>query len=105
MRNPNRRLAQGFTEAMKEFSVEYETVDVVTRDGTKYKGTLLNEDSFTIQFIDTREQVRSFDKASLKSWQTSRESLMPAYDEKTLPEKDLQDLLAFLVARPAEGGK
>src|SRR5256714_4380007 len=93
MRNPNRRLAQGFTEAMKEFSVEYETVDVVTRDGTKYKGTLLNEDSFTIQFIDTREQVRSFDKASLKSWQTSRESLMPAYDEKTLPEKDLQDLL------------
>lgn len=104
VRKPSRRLAQGISEAMKEFSAEYETVDVVAGDGTNYKGALLNEDSFTIQFIDTREQVHSFDKASLKSWRKSRESLMPAYDEKTLPEKDLQDLLAFLVAS-AGGGK
>jgi len=101
VRNPSRRLAQGISEAMKEFSAEYETVDVVSGDGTKYKGTLLNEDSFTIQFIDLREQVHSFDKVALKSWKKSRESLMPAYDEKMLPEKDLQDLLAFLVG----GGK
>lgn len=104
VRKPSRRLAQGISEAMKEFSAEYETVDVVAGDGTNYKGALLNEDSFTIQFIDTREQLHSFDKASLKSWRKSRESLMPAYDEKTLPEKDLQDLLAFLVAS-AGGGK
>jgi len=97
VRTPSRRLAQGLTEAMKEFSTEYETVDVATSDGTKYKGTLLNEDSFTIQFLDTREQLHSLDKASLKSWRKSRESLMPAYDEKALAEKDLQDLLAFLV--------
>jgi cytochrome c oxidase cbb3-type subunit III len=101
VRNPSRRLAQGISEAMKEFSAEYETVDAETVDGAKYKGTLLNEDSFTIQFIDTREQVHSFDKAALKSWHKSRESLMPVYDEKMLPEKDLQDLLAFL----AGGGK
>ena len=105
MRNPSRRLAQGISEAMKEFSAEYETVDVVTADGTNYKGTLLNEDSFTIQFLDTREQVHSFDKASLKSWNKSRQSLMPVYDEKALPEKDLQDLLAFLVAGAARGAK
>jgi cytochrome c oxidase cbb3-type subunit III len=104
VRKPSRRLAQGISEAMKEFSAEYETVDVVAGDGTNYKGALLNEDSFTIQFIDTREQLHSFDKTSLKSWRKSRESLMPAYDEKTLPEKDLQDLLAFLVAS-AGGGK
>jgi putative heme-binding domain-containing protein len=105
VRNPSRRLAQGISEAMKEFSAEYETVDVVTADGTNYKGTLLNEDSFTIQFLDTREQVHSFDKASLKSWNKSRQSLMPVYDEKALPEKDLQDLLAFLVAGAAGGAK
>jgi cytochrome c oxidase cbb3-type subunit III len=105
MRNPSRRLAQGISEAMKEFSAEYETVDVVTNDGTNYKGTLLNEDSFTIQFLDTREQVHSFDKASLKSWNKSRQSVMPVYDEKALPEKDLQDLLAFLVTGAAGGAK
>ena len=105
MRNPSRRLAQGISEAMKEFSVEYETVDAVTKDGTNLRGTLLNEDSFTIQFMDTRERVHSLDKASLKSLRKSRESLMPAYDEKGLPEKDLQDLLAFLVNGAAGGGK
>jgi cytochrome c oxidase cbb3-type subunit III len=105
VRNPNRRLAQGIVEAMKEFSEEYETVNVVTSDGTKYQGTLLNEDSFTIQFIDTREKVHSFDKATLKSLQKSRESLMPAYEEKALPEKDLQDLLAFMVGGAAGGAK
>jgi len=98
VRDPSRRLAQGLTEAMKEFSAEYETVEVVTSDGAEYKGTLLNEDSFTIQFLDTRELVHSLDKASLKSWRKSRESLMPAYDQKTLAEKDLQDLLALLLA-------
>jgi putative heme-binding domain-containing protein len=105
MRNPSRRLAQGLTEAMKEFAVEYETVDIVTGDGATYRGTLLNEDSFTIQFVDMRETVHSLDKASLKSWKKSRQSLMPAYDEKTLPEKDLQDLLAFLVSSAAGGAK
>jgi putative heme-binding domain-containing protein len=104
LRNPSRRLAQGIIEAMKEFTEEYETVNVVTKDGTKYQGTLLNEDSFTIQFMDTRERVRSFDKASLKSLEKSRQSLMPVYDEKVLPEKDLQDLLAFLVSGVG-GGK
>jgi len=105
LRNPSRRLAQGIIEAMKEFTEEYETVNVVTNDGTKYQGTLLNEDSFTIQFMDMREKVHSFDKASLKSLQKSRESLMPAYDEKVLPDKDLQDVLAFLVGGGQGGVK
>jgi putative heme-binding domain-containing protein len=105
IRNPSRRLSQGLGEAMKEFTEEYETVNVVTADGTKLQGTLLNEDSFTIQFLDTREQLHTFGKASLKSWEKSRQSLMPAYDEKTLPEKDLQDVLTFLVKRlQAPGG-
>jgi cytochrome c oxidase cbb3-type subunit III len=105
IRSPGRRLAQGLGEVMKEFTVEYETVNVVTAEGTKLQGTLLNEDSFTIQFLDTREQVHSFDKAALKSWEKSRVSLMPVYDEKTLPEKDLQDVLTFMVNRlRANGG-
>jgi putative heme-binding domain-containing protein len=104
LRHPSRRLAQGLIEAMKEFPAEYETVNVVTADGAKYQGTLLNEDAFSVQFIDTRENVHSFDKANLKSLQISRESLMPTYDEKQLPEKDLQDLLAFL-ASGGGGGK
>jgi cytochrome c oxidase cbb3-type subunit III len=102
LRAPSKRLAQGISEAMKEFSQEYETANVTTADGTKYAGVVLNEDAFTLQILDTRENLHSWEKSSLKSYEKTRQSLMPAYDEKTLPEKDLQDLLAFLAA--ASGG-
>jgi quinoprotein glucose dehydrogenase len=104
LRAPSKRLAQGISEAMKEFSQEYETATVTAADGTKYIGVVLNEDAFTLQMLDTRENVHSWEKSSLKSYEKTRQSLMPAYDEKVLPEKDLQDLLAFLAA-VSGGGK
>jgi cytochrome c oxidase cbb3-type subunit 3 len=101
VRNPSRRLAQGISEAMKEFSQEYLTATVVDAGGQKFQGAVLNEDSFTLQMIDTHEQVHLFEKDKLKSVEEIRQSLMPAYDQKMLPEKDLQDLIAFLLAADA----
>jgi len=99
VRNPSHRLAQGLTEAMKEFSQEYETVNVVDERGQKFQGVVLNEDNFTLQMIDTREQIHLFEKEKLRSLDKSRESLMPKYDEKMLPEKDLQDIVAYLLSQ------
>jgi putative heme-binding domain-containing protein len=98
VRNPSRRLAQGISEAMKEFSQEYETVTVETPEGKKLQGVVLNEDSFTLQMMDTSEQLHSFDKGKLRSFAKSRESLMPAYDQKMLSDNDLQDLIAYLLS-------
>jgi cytochrome c oxidase cbb3-type subunit 3 len=98
VRNPNRRLAQGISEAMKEFSQEYETANVVIADGTKIQGVVLNEDSFTLQMMDSREQIHLFDKDTLKSFEKTRESMMPAYDTKTLSDKDLQDIVAYMLS-------
>jgi hypothetical protein len=98
IRNPSRRLAQGISEAMKEFSQEYETVTVTDERGQKFQGVVLNEDNFTLQMMDTREQLHLFEKDKLRSLDKSRESLMPRYDEKTLPEKDLQDIVACLLS-------
>jgi len=102
VRNPSRRLAQGISEAMKEFSQEYETVKVETADGQKITGVVLNEDHFTLQMLDLREQLHLFEKDKLRSYEKSRESLMPAYDEKMLNDKDLQDILAFLLSVGAQ---
>ena len=104
VRAPSKRLAQGILEVMKDFPQQYETANVTTADGTRYQGVVLNEDAFTVQVLDTREILHAWEKSSLKSYEKTRESLMPAYDEKMLPEKDLQDLLAFLAAS-AGGGK
>ncbi len=102
IRDPSRRLAQGISEAMKEFSQEYETVTVVTPEGAKFTGVVLNEDHFTLQMMDTREQLHLFDKSKLRSLEKSRESLMPAYDQKMLSDKDLEDLIAYLLAMGAQ---
>jgi putative heme-binding domain-containing protein len=102
VRNPSKRLAQGISEAMKEFSQEYETVTVVTADGTKFVGVVLNEDNFTLQMMDTREQLHLLQKDKLRSLEKSRESLMPVYDQKSLSDKDLQDLIAYLLVVGAQ---
>ena len=104
LRSPSRRLALGLVEPLKDYSQEYETVTVVTSEGTKLQGVVLNEDSFTVQMLDTREQLHSFEKSKLRSYEKTRESLMPAYDVKTLPDKDLKDLIAFLLAASEKGG-
>ena len=104
VRSPSRRLALGLAEPLKDFSQEYGTATVVTADGTKLQGVILNEDSFTVQMLDTREQLHSFEKSKLRSYEKSRESLMPPYDAKALPEKDLKDLIAFLLAASSQGG-
>ncbi len=104
VRNPNRRLAQGVSEAMKEFSQEYETVTVVDAGGQKFQGVVLNEDNFTLQMLDTREQLHLFEKDKLRSLEKTRESLMPAYDPKMLPEKDLRDIVAYLLAVGSDEG-
>jgi putative heme-binding domain-containing protein len=64
VRNPSRRLAQGLSEAMKEFSQEYETANVETADGQKFSGVILNEDHFTVQMLDLRERLHLFEKDS-----------------------------------------
>jgi putative heme-binding domain-containing protein len=99
VRNPSRRLAQGISEAMKEFSQEYETVTVLDERGQKFQGVVLNEDNFTLQMLDTREQLHLFEKDKVRSVEKSRESLMPKYDDKMLPEKDLQDIVAYLLTQ------
>jgi cytochrome c oxidase cbb3-type subunit III len=97
VRNPSRRLAQGVAEAMKEFPQEYETITVEMPDGKRVTGVALNEDSFTVQMMDADEKIYLFEKDKLKSFEKSRESLMPPYDVKILSDQELNDILAFLL--------
>jgi cytochrome c oxidase cbb3-type subunit 3 len=98
VRNPSRRLAWGLTEATKEFPQEYETVTVVTADGKQIKGVALNEDSFSVQMMDANERIYLLEKDKLRSFQKSRASMMPKYDPDFLSDKDLEDLVAYLVS-------
>ncbi|HET6176158.1 MAG TPA: c-type cytochrome [Candidatus Sulfotelmatobacter sp.] len=98
VRNPSRRLAWGLTEATKEFPQEYLSATAVTAEGKEIKGVTLNEDSFSVQIMDSNEQIHLLQKNNLRSFHKSRESAMPKYAADTLSDKDLEDLMAFLVS-------
>jgi len=102
VRNPSRRLAWGLTEASKEFPQEYESVTAFTADGKQIKGVTLNEDSFTVQIMDSSEQIHLLEKDKLRSFQKTRESAMPKYNTDTLSDKDLDDIVAFLMSLGAK---
>jgi cytochrome c oxidase cbb3-type subunit 3 len=102
VRNPSRRLAWGLTEATKEFPQEYETITVVTADGKKIKGVARNEDNFSVQMIDASEQIYLLEKDKLRSFQKSRESMMPTYTRELLSDQDLDDIVAYLISLGAK---
>ena len=98
VRNPSRRLSWGLTESTKEFPQEYETVTAVTADGKEIKGVALNEDNFSVQMMDASENIYLLEKAKLRSFQKNRESMMPVYKADILSDKDLDDIVAFLIS-------
>lgn len=98
VRNPSRRLAWGLTESTKEFPQEYETITVVTADRKEIKGVALNEDSFSVQMMDSSEQIYLLEKDKLLSFKKGRESMMPKYNPDVLSDKDLEDIVAYLVS-------
>jgi hypothetical protein len=98
VRNPSRRLAWGLTESTKEFPQEYETITVVTANGKQIRGVALNEDSFSVQMMDQNEQIYLLEKDKLRSFQKSRSSMMPKYNPDFLSDKDLEDIVAYLIS-------
>lgn len=70
---------------------------VVAADGTTVAGRLLNIDTFTIQLIDTNQQLRSFVKAGLREHGFVEGSPMPSYRDRLTPA-ELADVVSYLVS-------
>ena len=86
IRDPNKQIAPG-----------YQTVAIVTADGKRARGYIMNEDRFSVQMMDLNEHILLLEKDKLRSFEKSSVSLMPPYAPTTLSEKDLNDILAFLL--------
>lgn len=75
---------------------------LVTRDGTTITGRMLNQDAFTVQLIDSKEQLRSLQRADLKEFTFIDKSPMPSYRDK-LSSQELTDLVSYLVSLQGGG--
>jgi len=89
------QLERALLDAAKAPSPEYRSVRVVTKAGAEYKGRLLNLDTFTVQLLDSREQLRSFSKADLRDYSVIANSGMPSYKDK-LSTQELADIVSYI---------
>ena len=69
---------------------------VTTRDGETVTGRLLNHDTFTVQLLDSKEQLRSFVKADLKE-HGFIPTPMPSYKGR-LGAQETADVVSYLVS-------
>jgi len=69
---------------------------VVMKNGTSFNGKLLNEDTFTMQFMNEKEQLVSVDKSGLREFSLLK-SPMPSYKSK-LSSQELADVVSYLVS-------
>jgi putative heme-binding domain-containing protein len=71
-------------------------VQVMTKDGHTISGVMLNQDSYSVQFMDLDGQLHSLDRGKLSSVTIKPGSVMPADYDKRLSKDEFADLLAFL---------
>ena len=69
---------------------------IVTKDGASITGRLLNQDSFSVQVLDAKdEKLKSFSKSSLRESTFVSNSPMPSYKDK-LSTQELSDVISYL---------
>ncbi len=70
-------------------------VRIVTRDEEVITGRRLNEDTYTVQLIDSEERLRSLVKADLVRYELSA---IPTHEPTTLSTDEVADLVGYLLS-------
>lgn len=98
IRDPDKELSDGMLDPNNHYgmSLAYDTVTVTLENGDKIVGVAKNEDTFSVQLLDTTQKLHLFLKRDVRDVVHERKSLMPAYSEQAIPDAQLQDLLAYL---------
>ena len=70
-------------------------VRIVTRDEEVITGRRLNEDTYTVQVLDSQERLRSLIKADLVRYEISS---TPTHEPTTLSSDEVADLIGYLLS-------
>jgi putative heme-binding domain-containing protein len=98
-------LRQSILDPNADVRQRYCVVTVVDAGGKTLDGFLMNEDTYTIQFIDPAGRLYSLEKTGLKSFKIDRTSKMPSYKDR-LSDDEVNSLVAYLASlRPAGGAQ
>ena len=73
----------------------YWTVRVTREDGSMVEGLRMNEDTFTLRLMDEEENLWSFSKGGVRSYERIETSIMPSV-EGALTASEVDDMVAYL---------
>jgi hypothetical protein len=88
-------LEQSLSDPNAEVLPQNRYYRVVTHKGETITGRLLNEDTFTIQMLDSKERLVSLPRSDLRESGFVETSPMPSYRDKFNPQ-ERADLIAYL---------
>lgn len=87
-------MAASLTDPNAEVAPRWWTMRIHRADGSTIEGLRMNEDTFTIRIMDADENLWSFVKSDVRSFERIKTSTMPAVEGLTAGEVD--DLVAYL---------
>jgi putative heme-binding domain-containing protein len=88
-------LEQSILDPSADLNPNFRFVRAVTRNGTVVTGRLLNQSTFSVQILDSAEQLRAFDKSSLREFAIVKTSPMPSA-RGTLDAQEVADIVTYL---------
>ena len=71
------------------------SIRAVPKDGKAVVGLRLNEDRYSVQFIDEQERLRSLTKSELREFAVLTTARMPSYRDKLTPQ-EIADVVSYL---------
>lgn len=95
-------LQRSIVDPDAEVAQDNRTVRAVMKDGTVVVGRLLNWDTFTVELIDTKDQLRLLQRSTLKEFTIQKKSGMPSFKDK-LSVQELSDVVAYLTMLRGSG--
>jgi cobalamin biosynthesis Co2+ chelatase CbiK len=76
---------------------EHRSIRVVTKTGETVIGRLLNQDTFTVQLITPKEELKSYQRSELREATIQMKGLMPSYEGK-LSTQQVNDIVNYLAS-------
>ena len=91
------KLERALTDPGADILPPNRTVRLVTRDGETITARVLNQDTFSLQLIDTKERLLTVQRSDLREFAWIKSSSMPSYRDK-LTAGERADLIAYLLS-------
>jgi putative heme-binding domain-containing protein len=93
----NAEMVTALTDPNAEVAPEYWQWTATTKAGQTLRGHRFNEDTFSLQILDSAGRLRSVVKADLREQSLDKRSAMPSFKDKLNPVQ-LNDLVAYLAS-------